>query len=151
MIKLHYITIAILILFTACLNNEIDYSDNRILCEQMYSMTENDQKFRAIGEMTDSLWKLQIKIDDYNCEQLIKIVKKRGWPSKESYTCDKHTGGVIILRHAQEKYFPQIQNLINTEFSAGRIGSGDYNFIKNHIMGRPPITIEELLEDPLVQ
>jgi hypothetical protein len=126
-----------------------DYSDNEELCSLMYSMIENDQKYRSFEPMTDSLWKLQLEIDDYNCKTLIEIVNQRGWPHRDRFNCEKHTGGSQIFRHANSKYFEQIEKLIMKEYKAGRMVAGDYNFIKNHLEGRPHTTSEDLLKEPI--
>ena len=147
------ITIGLILLLTqiSCQNQEINYENDKQLCELMYSMIENDQKYRVHDSMTDSLWVLQTEIDNYNCRQLIKIVEKRGWPDKERYNCDKPPGGVVIFRHAPEEFFPKIEKLIKSEYLAGRMGAGDYNFIKNHLEGRPMTNMEDLLKEPIIE
>jgi|GEM_PF-2979852 len=139
-----------IIVLVAC-EKKNNYSNNELLCELMYSMIENDQKYRVIEPMTDSLWKLQSEIDDYNCETLIEIVKQRGWPHKDRFNCEKHTGGSQIFRHADSRYFEQIEVLIMKEYKAGRMVAGDYNFIKNHLGGRPAISMDELLKEPIIE
>lgn len=87
--------------------------------------------------MSDSLWKLQDRIDHRNCRQLIRIVERRGWPLKDRLHCAEATVPVLIFRHAPEKFFPKIAELIEIEYQTQRMGGGDYFFIKNHLEGRP--------------
>jgi hypothetical protein len=148
--KYYIFLLAGIITLVAC-QKQNNYSNNELLCELMYSMIENDQKYRVIEPMTDSLWNLQSEIDDYNCKTLIEIVKQRGWPHKDRFTCEKHTGGSQIFRHADSKYFEQIEALIKKEYKSGRMVAGDYNLIKNHLEGRPTISMDELLKEPIIE
>jgi hypothetical protein len=117
----------------------IDYQNNAQFCQILHQMVEDDQKYRSYASMTDSLWKLQDRIDHRNCRRLIRIVERRGWPTRSHLNCPEGQTPVpvLIFRHAPDKFFPKIKALIETEHQAGRMGAGDYFFINNHLEGRP--------------
>ncbi|GGZ65759.1 hypothetical protein [Mesonia mobilis] len=96
-----------------------------------------DKKTKAPKKITDSLWEIQSKIDIENTKTLIDITKKRGWVSKKQLKCKNYISPVLIFRHAPEKFWKDLKPLIEKEFKAGRMNSGDYWFINNHINGRP--------------
>lgn len=118
-------------------------SDDEI-CKMIISMVANDQKIRLEGNFGSNN-----EVDVFNTKTLIEIVKLKGWPSKDRYNCDEHPGGAIIFRHAPQRYFKEIESLIKKEYLAGRMQAGDYNLIKNHLDGRPVITSEQLLKEPV--
>jgi hypothetical protein len=118
----------------------INYQDDPQLCQVLHQMVEADQKYRQYERMTDSRWRLQDKIDRRNCRYLIRIVKRRGWPTGDRLNCPvgQTPVPVLIFRHAPDKFFSPIKEIIEIEYQAGRMGGGDYFFIKNHLEGRPP-------------
>ncbi|MEM1001091.1 MAG: hypothetical protein AAGH46_00405 [Bacteroidota bacterium] len=86
----------------------------------------------------DSVWALQLEIDQHNTEQLIELTQKYGWISDERINCPK-LNIWIVFRHAQEEYFEEISGLIEKEYTEGRLNPSHYKLIKNHLEGRPPM------------
>lgn len=84
----------------------------------------------------DSIWALQIEIDNRNTERLIILTKEYGWLSDERINCSD-LNIWIIFRHAQKKYFDEVSALIEKEFKSGRLSKWHYNLIQNHLNGRP--------------
>lgn len=122
------------------------------MCEKLTEMRNNDQLYRKgdiLGSLihnddrypkreVDSVWALQLKIDDANTEELIKLTKKHGWISDERIDCSK-LNIWLIFRHSQEEYFEQISELIEKEHNSNRLKDSHYIYIKNHLEVRPPI------------
>jgi hypothetical protein len=100
--------------------------------EILNSWNENKYSKKEI----DSIWALQIKIDNENTEKLIELTKKYGWLSDERLDCLK-LNIWIIFRHSQKKYFEQISELIEKEHNSNRLNDWHYKLIKNHLNGRP--------------
>ncbi|QNK78236.1 hypothetical protein H7F37_03900 [Winogradskyella sp. PAMC22761] len=96
-----------------------------------------DKKPKFPQSIKDSLMSLQIEVDNLNTEKLIEIIKINGWPIKNGFRCDEVIGPSIIFRHSQEKYWNEIQTLIDLEFKEKRMSKGEYNLIDNHLKGRP--------------
>ena len=139
------ILLTLIISFTilSC-KKENNYENDAELCTILSEMNESDQKIRNLPELRngsqkikDSLWVIQNKIDNKNTELLIEITKKRGWVSKTELGCEKDMAPVVIFRHAPKKYWNEIGQLIEKEFSEKRMTKGDYWFIDNHLKGRP--------------
>jgi hypothetical protein len=79
----------------------------------------------------DSLWVLQIELDDKNTELLIDIIKEKGYPTKNNTECIKFPGHVF--RHSQPEYFEEIKELITVEYKEGRLDRIQYTFFMNHV------------------
>ena len=79
---------------------------------------------------------MQLVNDIETTESLIKIVKKYGFPDIEKLNCEGYAAPFLIFGHSPEKYWKQIGNIIEKERQAGRMVSGDYEYIKWHINGR---------------
>lgn len=100
-------------------------------------LTEQDIK------RNDSLWKVQIKLDNINTELLIGIIKERGYPNKDNCDCELINNYVddgligVIFRHSQPKYFNEIRALVTIEHNQGRMSLKTYEFIIDHLNGRP--------------
>jgi hypothetical protein len=88
---------------------------------------------------SDSLRLLQNLIDDENTARLIRIVKERGWLTAEKLECQEKFQPVLIFRHAPQKYWEEIRELIEKEKSAKRLSEYEYYLIDNHLKGRPPL------------
>lgn len=128
---------------------ENNYDNDEKLCKLLSEMFSNDQRIRKMdllkngtSNQKDSLWKIQKQIDKQNTELLIEITEKRGWVSKKELGCDGKLAPVVIFRHSPKEYFEKIKELIETESKAGRMKSGDYMFIENHLKGRPDFDIQ---------
>lgn len=139
----------ILILFFFNCKNKIDYNNDSELCNLLVQMKEDDQKIRRMKILDtgtqiqkDSLWKIQTQKDIKNTKILIEIIKERGWFNKKDLNCDAAVPPALIFRHSPEEYFNIISKLIKTENKAGRMSTGDYVFIENHLKGRPDFSIE---------
>ena len=93
----------------------------------------------------DSLWQVQSKLDDINTELLIKIIKERGYPNKDNCNCELINTYVddgligVVFRHSQPKYFNEIRELITVEHNEGRMSVKTYDFIIDHLNGRPSV------------
>jgi hypothetical protein len=85
----------------------------------------------------DSLWNIQSAIDHKNTQLLIDITKKRGWVSKDGLGCSEDIAPVLIFRHAPEEFWDELKPLIDKEYAEKRMTVGDYEFIANHLKGRP--------------
>ena len=85
----------------------------------------------------DSVWQLQIEIDRYNTKRLMKIVKNKGWVSKQNLGCQENLKTWIFFRHAPKEYFTQIRKIIDLEKEENRISEYEYQVIDNHLKGRP--------------
>jgi hypothetical protein len=96
-----------------------------------------EKRPKGSKKVRDSLWEIQSEIDNKNTKLLIEITKKRGWVSKEGLGCSEYIAPVIIFRHAPQEYWEEIKPLINKEYAEKRMGNGDYEFIDNHLRGRP--------------
>ncbi|OQD42777.1 hypothetical protein BUL40_09680 [Croceivirga radicis] len=96
-----------------------------------------EKRPKGSKKVRDSLWQIQTEIDRKNTKLLIDITKKRGWVSKDGLGCTEYIAPVIIFRHAPEEYWEKIKPLIDKEYAEKRMGSGDYEFIDNHLRGRP--------------
>jgi len=88
----------------------------------------------------ESFAKKQKRIDAKNTKELIKIVKEHGWVTSKSLGCDEKFRTVLIFRHAPEKYWKHVRELIEKEKKAKRISEYEYFVIDNHLKGRPPIS-----------
>ena len=119
------------------------------MCKMLTEMRNDDQLYRK-GEILgslfgnkskyskkeiDSVWALQLKIDNKNTENLMELTKKYGWLSDEIIDCPK-LNIWLIFRHSQEEYFEQISELIEKEYNANRLKDSHYKYIKNHLNGR---------------
>lgn len=120
------------------------------MCEMLIEMRNNDQLYRK-GEILgslfgnesnyskkeiDSVWALQLKIDNENTEKLIELTEKYGWISDERIDCPK-LNIWMIFRHSQEEYFEQISELIEIEHNEKRLNDWHYKLINNHLKARP--------------
>lgn len=121
------------------------------MCEKLTEMRNNDQLHRKVlsdliinvddknsKRKIDSIWALQLEIDNRNTEKLIELTKKYGWLSDERIDCPK-LNIWLIFRHSQEVYFNEISELIEKEHNAKRLKDSHYKFIKNHLDRRPPM------------
>lgn len=142
------ITLVIIILQCAC-KNENNYENDTELCELLSKMTDDDQKIRNMDllqngtqKQKDSLWKIQKLIDGRNTELLLDITKKRGWVSKNSLNCEKYMAPVVIFRHTPEKYFNEVKEIIDKELQNKRLDGLNYEFINDHLNGRPGFNLE---------
>ncbi len=122
------------------------------MCKMLTEMLNDDQLYRK-GEILgslfgneskyskkeiDSVWTLQLKIDNKNTEKLIELTKKHGWISDERIDCPK-LNIWLVFRHSQQEYFEQISELIEKEHNSSRLKDAHYKYIKNHLNGRPPM------------
>ena len=83
----------------------------------------------------DSLMKLQKAVDNKNTELLIKIIKKnKGIPDINTLPCKR--GYAAVFMHADEKYWPKLKAIFETEFKAGRVDAVEYNYMQWHMGGR---------------
>jgi len=53
--------------------------------------------------------------------------------------CINYEPPVLIFRQAPEIFFDKIRSIIEKEYEEKRMGDGDYMFIDNHLIGRPPM------------
>ncbi|GAA0744578.1 hypothetical protein [Gaetbulibacter jejuensis] len=145
-----HLILIILIQFSFICFGQESIENNGEMCRLLNEMINNDQLYRS-GEILggsfgtennsskkeiDSVWSLQIKIDNRNTEKLIELTKKYGWISDERIDCPK-LNIWLIFRHSQKKYFPEILELITKEHEAKRLNDFHYRLIKNHLEGRP--------------
>lgn len=98
------------------------------------AISENMDRITKSEE--DSLMRLQQKLDIENTKTLIAIVKERGFPNMQELNCNGYAAPFLVFGHAPEKFWPEIDKLIEKEKKKGRIGEGDYKYIKWHINGR---------------
>lgn len=87
----------------------------------------------------DSIRDAQKKIDEKNTERLISIIKERGWLSSENGRCPENVKTALIFRHAPQKFWKEIRDLIEKEKSEKRLTPYEYQIIDNHLKGRPPV------------
>lgn len=120
------------------------------MCEILTKMRNEDQLYRKgkiLGSLfgnenkyskkeIDSVWALQIEIDNRNTEKLIELTKVYGWINDERIDCPK-LNIWLIFRHSQKEYFDDIAELIEKEHNKKRLKDSHYKFIKNHLEGRP--------------
>ena len=104
----------------------------------------SDKKERILKKEEDSLLRLQKEIDYQTTERLLKIVKNQGFPNMEELNCENYAAPFLIFGHAPEKYWDKISKVIEKEKQAGRIGEGDYKYIKWHISGRKDNQIDQI-------
>lgn len=105
---------------------------------------EYGKKIRAIVNMMeitnqkvqDSLMDLQIKLDKSNTEDLLKIIKKHGFPDIQLLKCTKYSAPFSIFLHSPEEYWGEIKKVIELENKHNRITKGDYDYILWHVNGR---------------
>ncbi len=126
--------------------------DKNKMCEILKEMLNNDQLHRdgeilggSFGKKSefsereiDSVWKLQIKIDNANTEKLIQLTEKYGWISDDRIDCPK-LNIWLIFRHSQRQYFEKISKLIVKENQEKRLNDFHFKLIKNHLEGRPKL------------
>ena len=142
--------ILILALIASGISAQELIDDKNEMCETLTEMKNKDQLYRK-GEVLeslmwnkdkysnkeiDSVWTLQIKLDNSNTEKLIKLTEHYGWLSDERIDCPK-LNIWIIFRHSQEEYSERITELIEKENNAKRLSDWHYKLIKNHLNGRP--------------
>ena len=158
--KLLYIALLIYVISTmlllSCSSNK--YENDEDLCNLLFEMAESDKLYRTSleagfghGSQSDSLWRLQIAIDNKNTEQLIEIIKDRGFPNKKAIGCDLPIAPFLIFTHAQPQYFEEIETLIDNELIAKNVDSLTYNHMLWHINGRGEYILldgMELITDP---
>ena len=116
------------------MKDKIKYSDitTKIISERYPNFTTEKWKKRQEDWM-----KKQIILDDKNTEQLINIIKERGYPNKNNCKCSKKTlNRLIVFRHSQTKYFDEIRILIEKEYKAKRLPEQKYKLFLDHINGR---------------
>lgn len=144
------LTFTFFILYALGVFSQEPIANKKDMCQLLSEMSEKDQLHRkgdilggSFGATNpyskseiDSVWSLQIKIDNNNTEQLLALIKKHGWLSDERIDCPK-LNIWIIFRHSQEKYFNDISELIETERESGRLSEWYYKLINNHLNGRP--------------
>ncbi|WP_156169078.1 MULTISPECIES: hypothetical protein [Kordia] len=95
-----------------------------------------DTKPKILPQAQDSLMNLQKEIDYKTTKSLLQIVNKYGYPNITELECENYAAPFLIFGHAPKKYWKEIDKLIEKEKKAGRIGQGDYKYIKWHIGGR---------------
>lgn len=117
-------------LLTEMRNKDQLYRNSDILKSTMWNKDKYTKK------EIDSVWSLQLKIDNKNTEKLIELTHKHGWLSDEITNCPE-LNIWIIFRHSQEKYFEKISKLIEKEHNAKRLNDWHYRLINNHLNGRP--------------
>jgi len=124
--------------------------DSAEMCRILTELRTSDQLYRSgpvlggsFGSTSsaseieiDSIWALQIEIDNRNTEQLIILTKEYGWLSDERINCPD-LNIWLIFRHAQKRYFNEISTLIEKEFKSGRLSKWHHNLIQHHLNGRP--------------
>jgi len=118
---------------------ENDFKNDSELCTLLSEMHISDQSIRGLDSWTisDSLWVEQNKIDKTNTKLLIDITKKRGWVSKKELGCTEYIAPMLIFRHAPREFWKEIKPLIEKEYAEKRMGKGCYEFIDDHLRGRP--------------
>lgn len=94
----------------------------------------NKRKVFNTEAVEDSLMQLQIPLDNKNTELLIEIIKKHGFPNLPD--CDGPKFPSMVLRHAQSKYWEEIEPLIKKEYQEGRMSSEQFLMVLNHINKR---------------
>lgn len=114
--------------------NSLDEKQQREIRADAKNLLDNRSQIKW-----DSLSNRQNQIDERNTKILIDIISYKGWPNKDSLNCAKSGPPVLIFRHAPEKYFDTIRTIIEREHKEKRMGDGDYWFIDNHLIGRPPM------------
>lgn len=97
-------------------------------------ITDTKPKISKIEE--DSLMTLQKELDYKTTEKLLEIVKQYGFPDMEKLKCENYAAPFLVFGHSPQKYWKEIEKVIEKEKLAGRIGEGDYKYIKWHIGGR---------------
>lgn len=98
------------------------------------------KQLKPMMVQNDSLRELQLELDAKNTLKLIEITKKHGWQTSKSLGCDQRFRTVLIFRHAPEKYWNEIRDLIDKERNEKRMSGYEYYVIDNHLKGRPPMT-----------
>lgn len=138
----------LLIIYSALCISQSTIPDKTEMCKRLHAMTESDQMYRkmipdAFNEnenqysrtQIDSLWSLQIEIDNQNTRKLIDLTKTYGWLSNERLNCKK-LNVWLIFRHSQREYHSEISELIEKEHLEARLRNFEYKLIKDHINGR---------------
>ena len=125
------------IFFLSNCSSQQAFEDDLKLCDLLAKMTTDDQKYRHSQESYENNLQAQTALDHENCNLLLAIIKKRGWPSKNKIGCEQEMMPVVIFRHAPKELWPEIEQVIEIEYGAKRMTEGDYKFILNHITGRP--------------
>lgn len=145
-------TLVVLALPSAC-KDVNKFQDDAELCEMLAKMTDDDQRIRNLDvlqhgtqKQKDSLWKIQERIDTENTELLIGIIKQRGWVSKKTLNCQKYLAPVLIFRHSPKELFSEVKLIIDKELHHGRLDALNYQFINDHLNGRPGF-IMEIIEE----
>lgn len=103
-----------------------------------------DSKPKISEQKQDSLMRLQKELDYKTTEKLLGIVKKYGYPDTEKLKCENYAAPFLIFGHSPQKYWKEIDNIIEKEKLAGRIVEGDYKYIKWHIGGRKDNEIDQI-------
>ncbi len=143
------IFVFILIFISSGISAQEKIADEAKLCALISEMKITDQFYRN-GDVLrnwntdknskkeiDSVWALQLKIDNSNTEKLIELTKKYGWLSNERLECEFKHYLFLIFRHSQDEYFDEISELIDKELDASRLNVGHYKIIRDHLNGRP--------------
>lgn len=116
----------------------------KVLLNEMNQMLKNDQKYRSYisknrNKLTihqkDSIWELQSKIDVYNVNRLIQIIKKHGY--FDSGNSNSRIAIFAMLMHTPKELKEEVANLIKSEYNKKRIDEASYGMITWHLEGRP--------------
>lgn len=135
--------------------NNLTDSDKNELAKELKIMAKNDQLHRSrivklpkdskdYSSKSDSLWKIQKKIDSANTERLIEITKNIGFPNTKRIK--PSVAAWLIFQHSPKKYSKELKILLKKEYKAGRLPDLEYNMIVWHLNGREgplPFTIVE--------
>jgi hypothetical protein len=117
-----------------------DFTEEKQLAYGRIARAIADKRKRKFTEkQEDSLMQLQIIIDNQNTELLIDIIKKRGFPDLPECKGGKFTS--MVFRHSQPEYWDEIKILIEKEYKEGRMNTGQFKIVLNHINGREDFKI----------
>ncbi len=92
-------------------------------------------RYTEYARKRDSVFKIIDSIDVINTKELIAITKKYGFPSRERLKVYKAKAYFLFV-HSDRRFFPEIQELIEKEYTAKRISEYEKAYIMWNINGR---------------
>ncbi|SEC28807.1 hypothetical protein SAMN04489761_2584 [Tenacibaculum sp. MAR_2009_124] len=142
-----YPMLLMLVILSSCASQK-ETLNKEALSRQIKQMVDADQKNRLLLDelrksnlpkevfkrKRDSIWKVQLPMDEQNTIELIAITKKHGFPNTEFL--EKPIGAWVIFQHTPEKYKAEVKQLLIKEINTGRMPAIEGSMIMWHLHGR---------------
>ncbi|CAM1360945.1 hypothetical protein [Tenacibaculum xiamenense] len=144
---LYLILISFFTIINACKMQKDGFNKNELVekIEKMYNSDQANRLFlnklkksnldkEVFKRKKDSIWKLQLVIDEQNTKDLIEITNKHGFPNTDFL--EKPIAAWVIFQHTPEKYKEEVKNLLIKEINVGRLPAIEGSMIMWHLNGR---------------